>query len=252
MINAAARYPDLILPGYTHLQRAQPVLAAHVLVAYVEKLERDRLRLADCRRRLNVLPLGAAALAGTSLPIDRDHVARELGFDSTAPNSLDVSSDRDFVLESVFVLTMIAEHLAGWAEDWILWSTQEFGFLSLPDAICTGSSIMPQKKNPDLLELIRGRTARLIGNLTTLLVLVKGLPLAYNRDLQEDKEPLFDAFDIVEGCLELATVTVEGTSFQERHIAERLDEGFLDATTLMEFLIARCVPSVLLTKLLVD
>jgi argininosuccinate lyase len=242
MINGATRYPDLILPGYTHLQRAQPVLAAHVLVAYVEKLERDRFRLADCRRRLNVLPLGAAALAGTSLPIDRDHVARELGFDSTAANSLDVSSDRDFVLESVFVLTMIAEHLAGWAEDWILWSTQEFGFLLLPDTICTGSSIMPQKKNPDLLELIRGRTARLIGNLTTLLVLVKGLPLAYNRDLQEDKEPLFDAFDIVEGCLELATVTVEGTSFQECHIAKRLDEGFLDATTLMEFLIGRSVP----------
>ena len=136
---------------------------------------------------------------------------RELGFLGVAANSLDVSSDRDFVLESVFVLTMIAEHLSGWAEDWILWSTQEFGFLSLPDAICTGSSIMPQKKNPDVLELIRGRTARVIGNLTALLVLVKGLPLAYNRDLQEDKEPLFDAFDTVEGCLKLATVTVGGS-----------------------------------------
>ena len=242
IVNAAERYPDLILPGYTHMQRAQPVLAAHVLLAYVEKLERDRSRLADCRRRLNVLPLGAAALAGTSLPIDRDFVALELGFVGAAANSLDVSSDRDFVLESVFVLTMIAEHLSGWAEDWILWSTQEFGFLSLPDAICTGSSIMPQKKNPDVLELIRGRAARVIGNLTALLVLVKGLPLAYNRDLQEDKEPLFDAFDTVEACLKLATVTVEGASFRDHRITGSLDEGFLDATTLMEFLIERGVP----------
>ena len=158
-----------------------------------------------------MLPLGAAALAGTSLPIDRDLVARELEFDGVAANSLDVSSDRDFAVESVFVLTMIAEHLAGWAEEWILWSTQEFGFLALPDAICTGSSIMPQKKNPDVLELIRGRVARVVGGLTTLLVLTKGLPLAYNRDLQEDKEPLFDAFDTVESCLELAAVVVEGT-----------------------------------------
>ncbi len=242
IVHASTRYPDLILPGYTHLQRAQPVLAAHILLAYVERLERDRSRLADCRRRLNILPLGAAALAGTSLPIDRNFVARELGFDGVAANSLDVSSDRDFVLESVFVLTMIAEHLAGWAEDWILWNTQEFSFLSLPDAICTGSSIMPQKKNPDVLELIRGRTARVVGDLTTLLVLVKGLPLAYNRDLQEDKEPLFDAFDTVEACLELATVAVEGASFRVNQITGRLDEGFLDATTLMEFLIERDVP----------
>ena len=191
---------------------------------------------------MNVLPLGTAALAGTSLPIDRSYLARELNFDKVAANSLDVSSDRDFVIESVFVLTMIAEHLAGWAEDWILWNTQEFGFLSLPDSICTGSSIMPQKKNPDVLELIRGRVARVVGDLTTLLVLVKGLPLAYNRDLQEDKEPLFDAFDTVEACLELAAVAVEGVSFRVDQIAEKLDEGFLDATTLMEFLIQRKVP----------
>ena len=197
---------------------------------------------ADCRKRLNVLPLGAAALAGTSLPIDRHFVARELGFDGVAANSLDISSDRDFVLESVFVLTVIAEHLSGWAEEWILWNTQEFGFLTLPDAICTGSSIMPQKKNPDVLELIRGRAARVVGDLTTLLVLVKGLPLAYNRDLQEDKEPLFDAVDTVEACLELAAVVVEGATLRTDRIAERLDEGFLDATTLMEFLIQRNVP----------
>src|SRR3954469_9711499 len=203
-VGAAEQQRDLVLPGYTHMQRAQPVLAAHYYLAYVEKLARDRGRVADCRRRLNVLPLGAAALAGTTLPIDRAQVASALGFDSVAANSLDVSSDRDFVLESAFVLTLIAEHLSGWAEEWVLWSTQEFGFLALPDAICTGSSIMPQKKNPDVLELIRGRSARVVGALNTLLVLVKGLPLAYNRDLQEDKEPMFDAFDTVEACLELA------------------------------------------------
>jgi argininosuccinate lyase len=241
-VQTAVRHRDIILPGYTHMQRAQPVLAPHVFLAYVEKLERDRSRLADCRRRLNVLPLGAAALAGTSLPIDRHSVARELGFDEIAANSLDASSDRDFALESVFVLTMIAEHLSGWAEEWILWNTQEFGFLALPDAICTGSSIMPQKKNPDVLELIRGRAARVIGAMTTLLVLVKGLPLAYNRDLQEDKEPLFDAFDTVDACLELAAVVVDGATLRADRIAERLDEGFLDATTLMEFLIQRNVP----------
>ncbi len=241
-VAAAQRHPNVILPGYTHTQRAQPVLAAHVFLAYVEKLDRDRSRLADCRKRLNVLPLGAAALAGTSLPIDRRFVADELGFEGVAANSLDISSDRDFILESVFVLTLIAEHLSGWAEDWILWSTQEFSFLTLPDAICTGSSIMPQKKNPDVLELIRGRTARVVGALTTLLVLIKGLPLAYNRDLQEDKEPLFDAVDTVAACLELATVVVDGATLRSDKISERLDEGFLDATTLMEFLIQQGVP----------
>src|SRR4051794_39952068 len=242
LVAAAERHVEGILPGYTHMQRAQPVLAPHYFLAHVEKLTRDRGRLADCRRRLNVLPLGAAALAGTTLPIDRSQVAAALGFDSVAANSLDVSSDRDFVLESAFVLTLIAEHLSGWAEEWVLWSTQEFGFLALPDAICTGSSIMPQKKNPDVLELIRGRTARVIGALNTLLVLVKGLPLAYNRDLQEDKEPMFDAFDTVEACLELAAVVVDGARLRADRIAERLDEGFLDATTLMEFLIREGVP----------
>ena len=236
------RHVGVILPGYTHMQRAQPVLGAHYALAYVEKLARDRDRLADCRRRLNVLPLGAAALAGTTLPIDRHHVAAALGFDGVAANSLDVSSDRDFALESVFVLALVAEHLSGWAEEWVLWSTQEFGFLALPDAVCTGSSIMPQKKNPDVCELIRGRVARVVGSLTTLLVLVKGLPLAYNRDLQEDKEPLFDAFDTVDASLELAAVVVEGAKLRADHIARQLDQGFLDATTLMEWLIGRGVP----------
>ena len=241
-LDFAERHRDVIIPGYTHMQRAQPVLAAHYALAYIEKLERDRGRVADCRKRLNVLPLGAAALAGTSLPIDREFVAQELDFAGVAANSMDVSSDRDYLIEAVFVLSVIATHLSGWAEEWVLWSTQEFSFLSLPDAVCTGSSIMPQKKNPDVCELIRGRAARVVGSLTTLLVLVKGLPLAYNRDLQEDKEPAFDAFDTVESCLELAAVVVEGAGLRVDRIGERLEEGFLDATTLMEFLIARGVP----------
>jgi argininosuccinate lyase len=239
---AAERHRGLIIPGYTHLQRAQPVLAAHYFLAYMEKLQRDRGRLADGRKRMNSLPLGAAALAGTSLPIDRQFVAGELGFEAVGANSLDLSSDRDFAVEAVFVLVMIAEHLAGWADEWVLWSTEEFGFLALPDAICTGSSIMPQKKNPDVLELIRARSARVIGSLTTLMVLIKGLPLAYNRDLQEDKEPVFHAFDTVEACLEMASIVVAAANLRADRIAERLDEGFLDATTLMEFLIERGAP----------
>ena len=233
---------DVILPGYTHLQRAQPVLAAHCWLAYCEKFERDRLRLVDCRKRVNVLPLGAAALAGTSLPIDRSDVAARLKFDGVAANSLDAAGDRDFALEFAFVLAVVAEHLSTWAEEWILWSTVEFGFLKLPEAFCTGSSIMPQKINPDVLELIRGKTARVVGNLQTLLVLVKGLPPAYNRDLQEDKPPLFDSFDTVRASLELAAPLVTGAELNRQTIAQRLDRGHLDATTLMEHLIRRGVP----------
>jgi argininosuccinate lyase len=240
MRSAADR--DVVLPGYTHLRRAQPVLAPHYWLAYCEKLERDRGRLADCRRRTNILSLGTAALAGTTLPIDREDVARRLGFDGLAANSLDASSDRDFVLEFVFALTMVAEHLSSWAEEWIIWSTTEFGFLELPQPFCTGSSIMPQKINPDVLELIRGKTARVVGNLTRLLVLIKGLPLAYNRDLQEDKEPLFDSFDTVRSCLELAAPLVEQTKLNRETIAARLNEGHLDATALMEWAIKRGVP----------
>jgi argininosuccinate lyase len=233
---------DVVLPGYTHLQRAQPVLAPHYWLAYCEKLQRDRERLADCRRRVNISSLGAAALAGSSLPIDRHDVARRLGFADVAANSLDVSSDRDFVLEAAFVLTVIAEHLSTWAEEWILWSTAEFNFLKLPQEFCTGSSIMPQKVNPDVLELTRGKTARVIGNLQSLLVLVKGLPLAYNRDLQEDKERIFDSFETVELCLELAAPLVAGMTLNRESIAARLDRGHLDATTLMEWLILRGTP----------
>jgi argininosuccinate lyase len=242
LLDAAERDRDLVLPGYTHLQRAQPVLAAHYFLAYVEKYQRDRNRLADCRKRVNVLPLGAAALAGTSLPIDRDSVRRQLGFDAVAANSLDVSSDRDFLLEFVFDLSVIALHLSGWAEEWVLWATTEFGFLDLPDAFCTGSSIMPHKKNPDVLELIRGKAARVTSNLQHLLVLVKGLPLAYNRDLQDDKVALFDATDTVAASLVLAAPLVRATRFRREAIAARLEDGFLDATTLMEFFIGQGVP----------
>ncbi|MFO0898505.1 MAG: argininosuccinate lyase [Pirellulales bacterium] len=232
----------VVVPAYTHLRRAQPVLANHVWLAWCEKLERDRGRLADCRKRANVLSLGAAALAGTSLPIDRHNVAERLGFDGVAANSIDVSSDRDFVLEFVFCLSLVAEHLSAWAEEWILWSTTEFGFLALPQSFCTGSSIMPQKVNPDVLELIRGKTGRVIGSLTALLVLVKGLPLAYNRDLQEDKPPLFDAFDTVSACLELAAPLVAGASLNVEAITADLDRGYLDATTLMERLVRNGLP----------
>ncbi|HUE69502.1 MAG TPA: argininosuccinate lyase [Pirellulaceae bacterium] len=233
---------DVILPGYTHLQRAQPVLASHYWLAYVEKLARDRQRVADCRRRTNISSLGVAALAGSTLPIDRHDVAQRLGFEGVAANSLDVSSDRDFAVESVFVLSLIAAHLSTWAEEWILWSTTEFGILNLPQEFCTGSSIMPQKINPDVLELTRGKTGRVIGNLQTLLVLIKGLPLAYNRDLQEDKPALFDSFDTVEACLELAAPLVAGAELNRETISARLNRGHLDATALMEHLIRRGIP----------
>ena len=231
-----------ILPAYTHLQRAQPVLANHYWLAYCEKLQRDRERVADCRHRVNRLSLGAAALAGTTIDIDRENVARRLGFESVAANSLDISSDRDFAAESVFVLSMIAQHLATWADEWILWSTVEFDFIKLPDRFCTGSSIMPQKINPDVLELTRGKTSRVIGSLQTLMILLKGLPLAYNRDLQEDKPAVFDAFDTVQSCLELAIPIVRDSQLKRESIESRLDRGYLDATTLMEYLIKTGMP----------
>jgi argininosuccinate lyase len=241
-VASAERERGVILPGYTHLQRAQPVLAGHYFLAYVEKFQRDRERLVDCRKRVNVLPLGAAALAGSSLPIDRESVRQKLGFDSVARNSLDVSSDRDFLAEVVFCLTLVATHLGGWAEEWVIWSTTEFNFLDLPDAFCTGSSIMPHKKNPDVLELTRGKSAKVVGCLTQVLVLLKGLPLAYNRDLQEDKTALFDAFDTVSGMLAVAAPLVREMKLKRDVIASRLEDGFLDATTLMEAFVAAGVP----------
>lgn len=238
----------IVLPGFTHLQRAQPVMAAHYWLAYCEKFQRDRERLSDCLKRVNVLPLGAAALAGTSLPIDRDETAQLLNFvdlsggSAVAANSLDVSSDRDFLAEAIFCLSLVAVHLSGWAEEWILWCTTEFGFLKLPDAYTTGSSIMPQKRNPDVLELIRGKSARVIADVTQILTLLKGLPLAYNRDLQEDKLAFFDAIDTVQACVELAPSIVRRARLQVDTINARLEEGFLDATTLMEYLISKGVP----------
>lgn len=232
----------VIVPAYTHLQRAQPVLAAHVWLAYVEKFQRDRERLADCRKRVNLCSLGTAALAGTSLAIDRENTAKRLGFEGLVANSIDSSSDRDFVLETVFCLTNIGIHLSTWAEEWILWATSEYDFIRIPHAFCTGSSIMPQKINPDVLELTRGKSARMVGNLQTLLVLTKGLPLAYNRDLQEDKPPLFDAVDTIVACLELCEPIVAGAELSRDSIESRLERGFLDATSLMEYLIKKGMP----------
>jgi len=241
-LGLAERERDLVIPGYTHLRRAQPVLAAHQLLGWVERFERDRARLADCRRRVNVLPLGSGAMAGTSLPIRRELVRDALGFEQLAANSVDASGDRDFVCELAFVLAMIALHLSQWAEEWILWSTEEFGFLLLPEPFCTGSSIMPQKINPDALELTRGKSARVVGNLQSLLVLVKGLPTAYNRDLQEDKEPIFDSIDTVERSLGVAAPLVSGTRFDRNRLTAGIERGHLDATSLMETLIADGLP----------
>lgn len=233
---------DVVLPGYTHMQRAQPVLAAHYWLAYVEKFQRDRERLADCRKRVNVCPLGTAALAGTSLPIERDLTAKLMGFESVAANSLDVSSDRDFLVEFVFCLSLIAAHLSTWAEEWIVWFTTEFSFISLPDAYTTGSSIMPQKRNPDVLELIRGRTARVMGALPQLMILIKSLPMAYNRDLQEDKLAMFTAYDALHASLELTPSIIAGAELRLDVIASRIEDGFLDATALMEYMIKKGVP----------
>lgn len=241
-VERCERDHGVVLPAYTHLQRAQPVLAAHYWLAYCEKFQRDRERLADCRKRVNVCSLGSAALAGTTIPIDRCDVAEQLGFDGVAANSLDVSSDRDFVVEFAFVLTMISEHLSTWADEWVLWSTSEFNFIQISQQFCTGSSIMPQKINPDVTEIIRGKTARVVGNLQALLVLIKGLPLAYNRDYQEDKPRLFDSVDTVKACLELAIPLIEGAELQRDQIASRIEQGYLDATTLMEYMIKKGIP----------
>ena len=241
-VSRGERDLDVILPGYTHLQRAQPVNAVHYWLAYCEKFQRDRERLADCRGRLNRCPLGAAALAGSTLPLDRQFTASALGFSMPAANSLDISSDRDYLAEFTSALALIAVHLSGWAEEWILWCTTEFGFLKLPDKYTTGSSIMPQKKNPDVLELVRGKSARVIASAQQLFVLLKGLPMAYNRDLQEDKLAAFTAYDVVESCLQVAPSIVAHAELNRERINARIEEGFLDATALMEYLIRHDVP----------
>jgi argininosuccinate lyase len=230
------------LPGYTHLQRAQPVLLAHHLLAHGWALLRDADRLLEARRRVDVSPLGAGALAGSSLPVDPEANARRLGFAATFENSLDAVSDRDFVAELLFDLTLLTVHLSRLAEEVVLWSSEEFGFIRLPDAYASGSSMMPQKKNPDVAELIRGKAGRLIGDLTGLLATLKGLPLAYNRDLQEDKEPLFDAFDQVFRMLPALTGLLRALDFDTGRMAEAATSPLLAATDLAEWLVERGVP----------
>ena len=231
---------DVLMPGYTHLQRAQPIRLAHHLLAWCEMLERDRGRLVDAAARMNESPLGAAALAGTTFALDREDTARALGFSRPMRNSLDAVGDRDFLVEALAALANCAVHLSRVAEELVLWSSQEFGFIEMSDAFTTGSSIMPQKKNPDMAELVRGKSARVVGDLVTMLVLLKGLPLAYNRDLQEDKAPVFDAFDTVDDSLDVLTGALATARFRVERMRAALRDGFLDATELAD-LVAQIV-----------
>lgn len=233
---------DVLMPGYTHLQRAQPVRLAHHLLAWAEMLDRDRGRLQDAARRMNESPLGCAALASTTFPLDREATAKALGFDRPMRNSLDAVGDRDFLVEAVSALACCAVHLSRIAEELVLWSSQEFGFVEMSDAFTTGSSIMPQKKNPDMAELARGKTGRVVGDLVNLLVMLKGLPLAYNRDLQEDKEPVFDAFDTVDDTLAVLAGAIATAGFRKHRMRAALRDGFLDATEVADWLAARGVP----------
>jgi argininosuccinate lyase len=230
------------MPGYTHLQVAQPVTFGHHLLAYVAMLERDRERLADCRRRVNRLPLGAAALAGTTFPIDRERVAQELGFEGLSENSLDAVSDRDFAIEFCAAASLIMVHLSRLGEELVLWASPRYGFVRLPDRYCTGSSIMPQKKNPDVPELVRGKSGRVFGSLVALLALMKGQPLAYNKDNQEDKEPLFDAAATVRSSLEVFAGLVEGLEPVPEAMRAALLEGHATATDLADYLVRKGVP----------
>ncbi|WP_028990200.1 argininosuccinate lyase [Thermithiobacillus tepidarius DSM 3134] len=242
LMDAAEREADTIMPGFTHLQVAQPVTFGHHLMAYVEMLHRDGMRLLDARKRVNVLPLGAAALAGTTFPIDRWYVAHELGFDFVAENSLDAVSDRDFAIETVAAIALMMVHLSRFAEELILWSSPSFGFIELSDSFCTGSSIMPQKKNPDVPELVRGKSARVIGALQTLLVLMKAQPLAYNKDNQEDKEPLFDALDTARGSLKVFAEMLPGMTVRREAMRAAALRGFATATDLADYLVRKGLP----------
>jgi len=239
LVDLAERNAELIVPGYTHLQRAQPVLVAHHLLAYYEMLSRDRQRLQDSLKRVNTLPLGSAALAGSTFDFDRTGAAKDLGFDGLSANSMDAVSDRDFVLEFLFDASVLMMHLSRLSEELIIWSSQEFGFVNLPDAFCTGSSIMPQKKNPDLLELVRAKTGRLYGHLMALMTVLKGLPLTYNKDLQEDKEALFDSVDTTEQCLIVLTHLLKEISFNGERMRKACDEGYLVATDLADYLVRK-------------
>ncbi len=238
----AERHAALVMPGFTHLQIAQPVTFGHHLLAWVAMLERDRARLADCRGRVNVLPLGSAALAGTSFPIDRERVARALGFEAIAGNSLDAVADRDFAIEFAACAALVMVHLSRFAEELVLWVSPRFGFVKIPDRFCTGSSIMPQKKNPDVPELVRGKSGRVFGHLAGLLALMKGQPLSYNKDNQEDKEPLFDTVDTLKGSLEAFAALAEGMKPQAKAMRAAALEGHGTATDLADYLVRRGVP----------
>jgi argininosuccinate lyase len=241
-LDLAEREVGTVLPGYTHLQRAQPILFAHWCLAYFEMLVRDRERLAEVRKRVNVLPLGSAALAGTSFPIDREAVARELEFDGVSRNSIDAVSDRDFCVEFAGACSLIMVHLSRLAEEIILYATAEFGFFELSDAVATGSSLMPQKKNPDSMELVRGKAGRVFGDLTALLTTLKGLPLAYNKDMQEDKEAVFDAFDTTAGSLEVSTIVLQNLTLNRERMRAAASKGMLNATELADYLVRKGVP----------
>jgi argininosuccinate lyase len=241
LLEQAERHAALVMPGFTHLQVAQPVTFGHHLLAYFEMFARDRARLADCRRRVNVLPLGAAALAGTTFPIDRERVARELGFEGVAANSLDAVSDRDFAIEFAACAALVMMHLSRLAEELVLWMSPRFGFVRIPDRFCTGSSIMPQKKNPDVPELVRGKSGRVFGHLVALLALMKGQPLAYNKDNQEDKEPLFDTVDTLKDSLAAFAELVAGLEPRAEAMRAAALEGFATATDLADYLVRKGV-----------
>jgi len=239
LVALAQRHLDVVMPGYTHLQRAQPVLLAHHLLAYHEMFQRDHERFQDSLKRVNVMPLGSAALAGSTFDLDREMVARELGFEQISRNSMDAVSDRDFVLEFLFNASVLMMHLSRLSEELVLWSSQEYGFVRISDAFCTGSSIMPQKKNPDLPELIRGKTGRVYGHLMSLLTTMKGLPLTYNKDMQEDKEALFDACDTVHVCLEVMARLLGEIIFDRERLNQAVQGGFLVATDLADYLVRK-------------
>jgi len=242
LVKTAQKHLDVIMPGYTHLQRAQPVLFAHHLLAYVEMFLRDGERFADGLERINVLPLGSGALAGTTFPIDRLYVAKLLGFRRISKNSIDAVSDRDFLLEFLAAASILFVHLSRLADELVLWSSQEFGFIELPEGYCTGSSMMPQKKNPDVPELIRGKTGRVFGHLHALLTIMKGLPLAYNRDLQEDKLPLFDTVDTVKASVTMMSEIVAGIKVRRERMQRAVEDGFMNATDVADYLAERGVP----------
>ena len=249
LVSIAKEHTETIMPGYTHLQKAQPISFAHHIMAYFEMLKRDSERLIDCKKRTNVMPLGSGALAGTTYPLDREFVAEELGFSAVTMNSLDGVSDRDFVIELSCTLSIIMMHLSRFSEELILWSSHEFSFVEMDDAFSTGSSIMPQKKNPDVAELIRGKTGRVYGHLMGLLTTMKGIPLAYNKDMQEDKEPIFDAIDTVKLCLPVFSDMVTTMTVRKDKMLQGAKGGFTNATDVADYLVKKVCRSVMLTKL---